>query len=269
MDRTLSAVLAVLVVALVVFLAVFSFSAYVGIRYRATLLSTYEYRVSIATDEILGNVTFYLPIPAMGSGTSAILEAIGAGKLAGVPGGWNISLIGTQKITMLEVKAGQITPTPPGEPYLLSVMARVPGPIMTMNPGSGDLLLAPSAARGPAVCPGTDGGASPDRRCGLYESPVYADFTSPGNVHLGIFVSLVGKNAWDVFGPSSNEYQDGLQVSFSETLQGWRRGSGMLVTGIGDHGLDPWLPGGGASGARDQAAGQRVRLTAGAGEGTA
>ncbi|HMA05254.1 MAG TPA: hypothetical protein VKO45_04940 [Methanomicrobiales archaeon] len=243
MDRTLSVVLAALVVASVIFLAVISLTAYIGITYRDTLSSTYEFRVSITPDATLRNVTLYLPVPVRGSGPSAVLEGIGTGKLTGVPGGWNVSLIGTEKFTYLEVWTREISPLPDARSYELAIDERVTGPIDTKNAGSGDLVLAPAAAMRQAACTGTDGGTSPDLLCEQYESPVYADFTSPGNAHLRIFISLSGRNTWDVFGPSSNEYQDGLQVSFSEGAQGWRPGSGMLVTGIGDYGLDPWLQG--------------------------
>jgi hypothetical protein len=238
MDRTLSYVLALLAVAAVVFLAFFSLTVYMGITYRATLSSTYEYRVSIASDATLGNMTLYLPIPsAKEPGNSAVLEGIGAGGLTGVPRGWNISLIGTEKFTMLEVTAREVAPTPAGEPYLLSITARVRGPIRTRDLGSGEPVLAPSAKRSQVACGGTDAAASPEMRCEVYRVPAYADFTAPGSVRLSVFVSLEGKNTWDVLGPSSSEYQDGLQVSFSREAQGWQTGDGILVTGIGDSGI--------------------------------
>lgn len=268
MDRTLSAVLAVLVVASVIFLVGISFSAYVGITYRATLSSTYEYRVTIATDEPITNVTLFLPVPESRSGPSAPLEGVGAGKLAGLPSGWNIALLGSQKMTMLEVTAGEMGPTPPGEPYLLSLTAHVPGPIHTEDPASGDPVLNPSAERRPFPCTGTVAGASPDMGCEMYESPVYADFTSPGNARLSIFTSLVGRNSWDVFGPSSNEYQDGIQASFTRYTQGWQQGSGMLITGIGDYGIDPWLTGGGTPDTGRGTTGLRITPFGRAGEGT-
>jgi hypothetical protein len=247
MDRILSYVLAVLAVASVVFLAVLSLSVYMGITYRATLSSTYEYKVSIASDATIGNVTLYLPIPsAKEPGNSAILEGIGAGGLTGVPRGWNISLIGTEKFTMLEVTAREVAPTPVGEPYLLSLITRVQGPIRTRDLGSGEPVLAPLAKRSQVACGGTDAAASPEMQCEVYQGPAYADFTAPGMMRLAVFVSLDGKNTWDVFGPSSSEYQDGLQVSFSREEQGWQTGDGVLVTGIGDYGIDFWVEGHGA-----------------------
>jgi hypothetical protein len=245
MDRTLFAVLAVLAVASAIFLAAISLSAYVGIAYRATLTSTYEYRVSIASDATIGNVTLYLPIPAPVRGKSVVLEEIGAGGLSGVPGGWNSSLIGTEKFTLLEVTAREIAPTPAGKPQVLSITTGVRGPINTRDAGPDDLVLVPSAERRQTACGGRDAGEAPDMRCELYEGPVYADFTAPGSVHLSVYVSLTGRNSWDVLGPSSNEYQDGLQVSFSDGARGWRSGDGLLVTGIGDYSLDFWVQGGG------------------------
>jgi hypothetical protein len=241
MDRTLLRVLAILAVGSLIFLVAISITLYMEISYRATLSSAYEYRVSITSDTTLGNVTFYIPVPARGSEASAVLQAIGAGNLRGLPQGWNTSLIGTEKFTMLEVTAREIPANPVGRPYLLSANAMVPGPIDTRNAGSGDLVLVPAAKRTPVVCGNMDSQASPEPRCELYQGSAYADFTAPGNVHLSIFSLVTGRNTWDVFGPSSNEYQDGLQVSFSGGTRGWHTGDGILVTSIGDYGIDLWL----------------------------
>jgi hypothetical protein len=242
MDRTLSVVLGILVVSALVFFGAVSLWVYTGISYRATLSSTYEYRVSIATDETLGNVTLYLPVPARGPGSSAVLERIGSGDIKGVPAGWNISLIGTEKFTMLDLTAGEIGPSPPGSPYLLSLDTRVSRPINTKNAGSDDLVLRSVTQVIPAACEGRDPKASPEMRCWLYQGPAYADYTSDGNERISVLVSLAGRNAWDVFGPSSNEYRDRLQFSFAGERKGWRTGDGSLVTGIGDYGIEFWLP---------------------------
>jgi hypothetical protein len=158
-----------------------------------------------------------------------------------VPPGWSISLIGTEKFTMLEVTAREIAPTPAGKPYLLSVGAQVKGPISTKTAGSDEMVLQPASKGSQVACGGTDLESSPEIRCELYQEPVYGDFIAPGTPHLTVFVYLDGKNTWDVFGPSSNEYQDGLQVSFSGLAQGWQTGNGILVTGIGDYGIDFWV----------------------------
>jgi hypothetical protein len=241
MDRTLSLVLAVLAVVSVVFLAAISLTVYMGMTYRATLSSTYEYRVSITSEAALGNVTLYLPIPARGPENSAILQEIGAGHLQGLPRGWNTSLIGTEKFTMLEVTAREIPPNPVGKPYLLWVNATVMGPIMTRNAGSGNLVLVPAAERRPITCGEPLSQVSPEMQCELYEGPVYADFTALVNAHLRIYLFLDGRNSRDVFGASSNEYQDGLQVSYQNGARGWHTGNGILVTGIGDYGIDFWV----------------------------
>ena len=244
MERTLSIVVAILAAVTVVFIAAVSLTLYMGMTYRATLSSTYEYRVSITNDAPLGNVTLFLPIPARRPGISAVLEEIGAGGLRGLPQGWKSSLIGTRKFTMLEVTAPAIAPTGAGKPYLLSANATVRGPIDTKNAGTDDLVLEPAADMTPVPCGDTVSQASPEASCVVYEGPVYAGFTAPADAHLGIFISVDGMNSWDVFGPSSNEYQDGLQVSFSGGARGWQTGKGILVTGIGDYGIDFWVQGG-------------------------
>ena len=255
MDRTLSGVLAILVVASVIFLAAVSITLYTEITYRATLSSVYDYRVSITSDTPLRNVTLYLPIPTRGTEGSAVLEAIGAGGLRGLPAGWKTSLIGTEKITMLEVTAPAMAASPVGRPYLLSVSVPTTGPIDTRNADTAGVVLAPSAVRVPAECGNINGQTSQDTRCGLYKGSAYADFAATGNVRLSVFIFLTGRNSWDVFGPSSNEYQDGLQVTFTGAERGWQTGDGLLVTGIGDYGLDPWLgpPGTAGTGAEPPA----------------
>ncbi|MDD1667191.1 MAG: hypothetical protein LUO96_01860 [Methanomicrobiales archaeon] len=242
MDRTLSVVLGVLVVAALVFAGAVALSAYMGIRYRSTLSGTYEYQVEITPDALLGNVTLYLPVPTRGAESSAVLERIGSGDLGGVPAGWEVSLIGTEKFTMLEITAREIDPGCGCAPLILSLDTKVRGPIRTRTADSEDLVLGTVTRVIPAPCVGTDTGASPEMRCWVYQGPAYADYTSEGNGQLSIHVSLTGRNAWDVFGPSGNEYRDSLQFSFSGERQGWRTGDGSLVTGIGDYWLeDYWL----------------------------
>ncbi|HUK93166.1 MAG TPA: hypothetical protein VLU98_03930 [Methanomicrobiales archaeon] len=252
MERTLFRVLAVLAAVSLVFIAVFSLTVFMELAYRATISSTYEYRVSITTDTTLENATFYLPIPARGPAASAVLEGIGAGDLKGLPPGWNISLIGTEKITMLEVTAREIAPSPVGVPYLLSVNEQAKRPVDTLNAGTGDLVLLPAARRTPVACGNMDSEAGADMLCELYHGTAYADFTAAKNEHLSIFTLITGRNTWDVFGPSYNEYQDGLQVSYEGRERGWKMGDGILITGMGDYGIDFWLqhpdttgPGGG------------------------
>lgn len=241
MDRTLSVVLAILAVASAIFLAAISLTAYAGISYRATFSGTYEYRVSISSDTPLGNVTLYIPIPARGMGSSEVLEKIGSGGLQGLPAGWEISLIGTEKFTMLEVTAREMDAAPVGRPYHLSVDAPSDGGIDTRNPESGGLVLAPVVPTRPGVCGDMESGPSPGMRCEHYDGMVYADFTGPANARLTILTVVTGRNSWDVFGPSSNEYHEGLQVSFSGGERGWRTGEGIRASGIGDYGIDFWV----------------------------
>lgn len=242
MDRTQSVVLGVLVVTALVFFGAVALSVYTGIAYRDTLSSTYEYRVEITPDALLEDVTLYLPVPARGPGSSAVLEGIGSGGIQGVPAGWEVSLIGTEKFTMLEITAREIDPGCGCAPMILSLATKVRGPIHTRTAGSDDLVLRSVTQVLPAACEGRDTGGSTETRCWIYQGPAYADFTAPGEAKLSIHVSLTGRNAWDVFGPSSNEYRDNLQFSFSGERQGWRTGDGSLVTGIGDYGLEAWLP---------------------------
>ncbi|MDD1661508.1 MAG: hypothetical protein LUQ49_03495 [Methanomicrobiales archaeon] len=267
MDRTLFRVLVVLAVASVIALAAISMTLYMEIAYRATLSGTYEYRVSITSDAALENVTLYVPIPARGAEASPVLAGIGGGNLKGVPQGWSTSLIGTEKFTLLEVTARGMQANPVGRPYVLSVNVKVQGPIDTRNAGTDDLVLVPAAKRTPVVCGSMDAQASPEARCEMYQGSAYADFTASGNAHLSIFTLITGRNSWDVFGPSSNEYQDGLQVSFPAGTRGWRTGDGILVTGIGDYGIDPWLLRRGTPETGEQGSLQPVPVRAG--EGTA
>jgi hypothetical protein len=242
MDRTLTAVLAVLVMAMVIFLAVFSLTVYMGIRYRDTLAGTYDYRVSIANDAALGNVTLYLPIPGRLKGNSAVLEEIGGGGLAGLPAGWKTALIGTEKVTLLEVTAPEVPATPAGRPYQLSITTRVRDPVGTGSDNFNDLVLAPLAGKTPAACTGIPAGqVSGNVRCAAYRGSAYADYTGPRDARLQISLSVTGKNAWDVIVPSGNEYRDGFQVSFSGDERGWKEGDGLLATGIGDYGMGFWI----------------------------
>jgi len=241
MDRTLSVLLAVFAVVLVIFLVVFSLTVYMGITYRSTLASTYDYEVSITPDAPLGNVTLYLPIPARGTKVSLLAERIGSGELQGIPAGWNISLIGTEKFTMLEITAKEIDPGCGCAPLLLSVHAPSRSPIETRNPATGDLVIDTLARKEMVSCGGRVYGVPQEASCMAYRGRIYASGMAPENSRLTISITLLGKNSWDVFGPSSNEYRDGLHVTITGAPGGWYEGEGTLASGIGDYGLDFWV----------------------------
>jgi hypothetical protein len=241
MDRTLLAVLAVLAVALVIFIAAFSVTVYVGMRYRSTFTGTYLYEVTIIPDAPLGNVTLYIPVPARGRETSPVAQGIGSGNLQGVPARWNTSLIGTEKFTMLEITARELDPGCGCAPMILSVNARSLSPVETREPATGDILLG-TAGEGPVACDETGNGESPEMQCRSSHGQAYADFTAPEGATLTVLVSLTGRNSWDVFGPASNEYRDRLRFAFTGGDQGWHAGEGTLVTGIGDYRYAALLP---------------------------
>jgi hypothetical protein len=239
MDRILRAVLVVLAVGLVIFLAAFLVNVVMGMMFWSTYTGTYEYRVSIAPDTTLRNVTFYLPLPSRGAAASPVLLGIGAGALAGVPPGWKVSPIGTEKFTMMELTGGELSPNPDGRPTILSLNlssgSRVGRPLGTRNPAAEDFILGSVEQAGPVACRGMDTAANPGMQCRVSTGRAYADFSAPGDAHLNISLSLTGRNSWDVFGASSNEFRDSLQFSFSGRDQGWQAGEGLLVSGIGDY----------------------------------
>jgi hypothetical protein len=240
MDRTLLLGVAALAVALLAFTGAFSVTFCMETRYRSSFGGTYEYQVSIAPGTTLGNVTLYLPVPARGGGMSEVIRGIGSGGLTGVPPGWGVSLIGTRKVTLLELTAGEVAPKADGSPTVISITTRVKGPIRTKNAGAEDLVLGTGEQPGPVACRETDTVAYPERQCRPSRGQAYADFTAPGPASLAINVSLAGRNSWDVFGPSSNEYRENLAFSFSGGDQGWHAGEGLLVTGIGDYRYESW-----------------------------
>ena len=263
MDRTLTVVIGVLAVAVVLFLAVFSLTVSMGIMYRASLTSTYDYRVSIGSDTDIGNVTFYLPIPGRLSGNSAVLEEVGSERGLSLPAGWTATLLGTEKVDFLELNAREVAASPQGNPYLISLRVQVRGPIVTESDGFDGLVIAPLAPRSPVACPARTEGISTDKiRCEAYRGTAYADFTGPAAANLRFTFNLTGRNAWDVFGPSGNEYRDGLQVSVSGSERGWKTGDGLLVTGLGDYGMGFWVD---WTGRTVAPSGRQVRVTPSAG----
>jgi hypothetical protein len=232
MDRTLLAGLAVLAVALVIFTAAFSVTVYMGIRYRSTFQGSYEYQVGITPDAPLGNVTLYLPIPARGREKSPVAERIGSGALQGVPAGWNVSLIGTEKFTMLEVTAREIDPGCGCAPLILSVDALSRSRVETREAATGDLVIDTLAGKEKVPCGGRVYGVPPDAACVAYRGRIYASGTAPANSTLTVSITLVGKNSWDVFGPSSNEYRDGLMVTIPGAPGGYGLGFWVPEAGV-------------------------------------
>jgi hypothetical protein len=252
MDRILRAVLVILAVGLAIFLLAFLANAVMGMMFWSSYRGTYEYRVSLAPDTTLRNVTLYVPVPTRGTAASPVLIAIGGRALTGVPAGWGVAPIGTEKFTFMELTGAELAPNPDGSPTILSVNISPgsrDGRLMgTLNPAAGEYILGSVDQAVPVACRGPDTATSPGARCWASTGRAYAGFSAPENAHLAVSVSLTGRNTWDVFGPSSNEFRDSLVFSFSGADQGWKTGEGLLAGGIGDYRPRPWMPGGKAPG---------------------
>ena len=217
----------------------------------------FQYRVSLSTRSVLGNVTLLLPVPFVHN-TSPQGEALAKGEGYGIPPSWRLSLERVNETPMLKVVAGEIAPeyhgypvplepgsspvqTPPptatayspGTPVLIplefDIVQRVPQSIDTQNPiGREPLLANPESVR-PVPCQDQPFSG----RCYRYTVPVYVEYSSRDAGNITIFISGGGMNQWWAGGWSGNSYGDTLDITLENNRQGWVQADGFLSTGNG------------------------------------
>ncbi|KAB3547974.1 MAG: hypothetical protein C5617_000865 [ANME-2 cluster archaeon] len=221
--------------------------------YEDSYRSEYRYEVTVRTDSVLQNATFYVPLPASENG-SKIGEEIVA-KNASIPAGWNCDLVETEHGKMLKIHVEEITParnTPPvplpeeecgpdalscpDQAYTskwVSAMVHADHEINTKNPAGNEPMLSPkyNLARSVYRMPHPEDRTPP--ACYEYESRIYANYTASPDAEVSIHVELTGANNWWVYGWSGNEYRDHAGVMLTGAQDGWCATSGNLVAGEG------------------------------------
>lgn len=235
MDRIIKITLGLFIVILVLFTGTFMYNSYIQNTYRSSLSSTYTYTCTISTDSPLYNVTLFIPIPTDKAGKSPIVSQFSAREVPGVPSTWKTSVLGSQKVTMLEITTDAIVPpagTSAKNPYVISfgTELRTKEPIDTVNPVLNSAMFRPVQNAGTAAC---RAGSPPGASCYTYVTSVYADYTANPNAEVKFASTLAGRNSWKIFEPKSNEYRTEVSLLMFGDNHKWTMAQGFLETGIG------------------------------------
>ena len=229
-----------LVLACIVTIGVFSLVAYVDSRYAETLAATYEYQVTVKTDGPLSNMLLFLPLPARGGGSSEVVRALGARGWTEFPEGWNVTLTGTEKYTLLKVSAPTVPPTDEcgacsrsGAPHTLTIPVTVRGAVDPWDPVGNDEVLEPRFSVTERACREAFPAGDSTPRCTGYETRIFADYTSYPATTVVITMELTGTNRWNIFSERSSGFRDTAGLTILGESHGWQTARGELVSGIG------------------------------------
>ena len=238
MDKIIRITSGLIIVLLVTFVAVVTYTGFVEHAYRTSLSSTYDYSCTITTDSRLSNVTLFLPVPADRSGNSPIVEQYSAQEIVGRPADWKIILFDTGKATLAKITTQAIIPpsgTSPSHPFTirLSINKGSKEVINTRLPIEQGVMFRPVQDMQKVTCPARNTSISGDPICYQYLIPVYADYEAPMNASVSITSTLHGKNSWKIFDPQFNEYHAEISILMFGNNHGWTVMKGTLESNVG------------------------------------
>jgi len=235
MDKIIRITAGIFIIIIVLFAATGLYGIYVEKEYHRTLVSTYSYTLTISTSEKLQNVTFFIPVPANNGGNSPFVAQYSSGTFNGIPAGWETTILGSNKATMLKIRAPVIAGSD-GESFSVRISsdARTFQIIDTKAPQDRDIVLRPVQNVKDADCAGFTSPLT-GATCYRYESAVYADYLSSPNAKVEISSTITGKNEWNVFGPKSNQYSNSISTLMQGENHGWVTAKGELQAGIGSY----------------------------------
>lgn len=235
MDKIIKVVLGLFIVILILFVSIVSYMTYVDTMYRNSLSSTYQYTCTISTEGVLSNVTLFLPVPADIQGNSPVIARISSHDISGVPANWNLTLFDTGKGTLLQVVA-PVMGSAQAAVVTLTVNASSPVRIDTGSPVTHAAVFRPVQGIQATACPAGDTAATGNPSCYQYQTSLYADYTAAPTASLAVSATVTGTNAWSIFSPASNEYQNTLSIStLHGENHGWVTALGGIEAGIGSY----------------------------------
>lgn len=233
--------------------AVIIFAASLGAYwYTGSLSHDYSWEATFDAAIPVTNAIVILPLPAR-DGISPVADAIADGKLAGVPPGWDLTVLEDGEVRMLRISAEAITPRPPrtpeplpegeegpatprevgnaGEsPIILSISVPSASPITTQHPDGTEPLFLPRHNMTPVACDIPHPPSLP-LVCTHYETQVYSRYNATRPDALTVAFSAGGRNEWWILGWSGNAYRDTVIVTLAG--DGWQAAPGKLVAGEG------------------------------------
>jgi len=239
MDKIIKITIGLFIVILIAFGAVVTYNNYIVTEYRNSLTSTYSYSCTFSTEEVLSNVTFFLPVPEDTKGNSPIITEISNHNVTGIPHDWSATLYGTGKTTYLKISTPSLGLPPVNGSsqtsiVMLTVTAPSQGPIDTRTPIQNAAVFRPVQSIQGEICPALNATAG-QPSCYRYMTSIYADYTaSPGAV-VRINAGLDARNTWKISEPASNAYKNTVAVELHGDNHGWVTTTGWLESGIGSY----------------------------------
>ncbi|MDW7732121.1 MAG: hypothetical protein SCH66_06795 [Methanolobus sp.] len=230
--------------------------------YQDSFQSSYNYDISIRTNQTLNNVTLYIPLPVLGNSSSVGEKMLTKEFYERAPG-WNFSIVDTMYGPMLSIKTESIIPkyrsapapisdeeestesvisesnryseeTPIPVPVDFSIMEKSNRTINTKEPVGNEPVLQPKIN----LTESEEGDRVPtpeniNPQYYAYEGRIYAYYETSPDSDVEIYVNLYGINEGWSLGWTSNEYRDRTDTAITGPQDGWIPTSGELVTGDG------------------------------------
>jgi hypothetical protein len=235
--------------------------------YNDSLMSNYEYDISITSDTNLQNVTMYLPVPVFENESKVGLEMVN-GDYSDKPSDWNLSLEDTEYGLMFKIETAKIQPsyyplpqpvsesegltnetlqekpivvshnyseeTPVLMPIDFGTSVKTEKLIDTRSPiGSEPVLLPKYNLRESEKVPIVPNTKNINPKHSDYESLIYAQYETSPEAEVRISVRLKGSNEWWIYGWEFNEYHDEISSQLKGSQADWIRVKGEIVTGDG------------------------------------
>jgi hypothetical protein len=235
MDKIIKIASGLFIIIIVLFGSIASYNAFVEKAYHESLKSTYSYTVTISTSGELRNVTFFIPVPANPNGNSPFVEQFSIGNFTGIPVGWETTLLGSNKGTMVKIQIPVVVGSDgAGFSVRTSSDARTSKVIDTKSPQDRDIVLSPVQDLKEVRCVEFED-YKPGATCYRYQSAVYADYESSPNVKVEISSRIDGKNEWKIFEPAYNQYTNSISVTMLGENHGWVTTKGEMQACIGSY----------------------------------
>ncbi|HVP97286.1 hypothetical protein [Methanoregula sp.] len=241
MDKIIKIALGLFIVILVLFVAIATYTTSVDTMYRNSLTSNYQYICTISTNDVLSNVTLFLPVPADSHGDSPVVAQISSHEISGAPADWNLTLYGTGKATLLQVSAPMIGQRPANgvaQPTTITLIVNASSSsvIDTSAPVENAAVFRPVQNLHTAACPSMNATSASTPVCYQYLTSMYADYTANPAASLSVSASVTGINSWNIFSPASNMYQNNISVlTLHGSNHGWVTSLGWIESGIGSY----------------------------------
>lgn len=208
---------------------------------------SYDYRVAVATETNLSDVTLYVPVPARDDETLAdhyadvaVVEDPPVGwfpddgphvpRHTGGAADWNASIVRTADGPMLALRASTVE----RGTYVFGIATQSePGRLETADPWTTAFVARPAANVSAVACPGP-APVEETERCYAFDTRVYADYAGPADVTVTL--GLLGQDDWTfAMANGWNWFDQRAVAALRGDAPGWVAADGTLRGGRGNY----------------------------------